>query len=394
MNDTNIIAEIPVSESQFRRFAKACLLALPMLLLTALMTYGRLRETTDPELRFAMYMAYIFLNIIFFLMIYTGKTYTYRMVFFVVLSVTFVLSFITNLLVIRGSMALTQSNMLDGETPFCHMVIPMIIVPAALTRTIIFPGSMLTGFASIASMLIIWIGASLALGRGWCSWACFFGGLDEGFSRVLRKPIIKKIPDKWTYMPYAVLLIIVISSAATLSPTYCEWLCPYKTVTEFAKVDSLLVGVQTAIFLSLFFGLVVTLPVLTKRRTQCGLFCPMGAFQSFTNHINVFDVRIDRDKCIDCGRCINLCPTFSLDLSSVEKGRTRITCSKCGQCVDQCRKGAAVFHIRGTKVGVRPGLARLLLLYPAFLFGATFGLGMISGALCRIIRLITTGSMI
>jgi ferredoxin-type protein NapH len=394
MKDAKVTTQNTVMKNQRRPFLKAALLALPMLLLTALMIGGQLRGATDHRIFIATAIAYVFLNIIFFLMVYTGKTYTYRMVFFVVLSACFVLSFITNLLDHRGSMAVSQSDMIDGNVPFCHMVIPMTIIPAALTRTIIFPGSMLSDFAPIAGMFVIWIGASLALGRGWCAWACFFGGMDEGFSRILKKPVLKKINSKWTYLPYAVLLAIVLTSAATLLPTYCEWLCPYKTVTEFAKVDSPVRALQAVIFVSLFLGLVVTLPVLTKRRTQCGLFCPMGAFQSFTNHINVFDVRIDRGKCVDCGRCIGVCPTFSLDKSTVEKGLTRITCIKCGMCVDQCPKGAAKFHVRGTRAGLRPELARLLLLYPAFLFGATFGLGMISGALYRIIRLITTGSMI
>ena len=37
-------------------------------------------------------------------------------------------------------MVLTVENVLSGDTPFCHLVIPMIIIPAVLTRTIIFPG--------------------------------------------------------------------------------------------------------------------------------------------------------------------------------------------------------------------------------------------------------------
>lgn len=122
--------------------------------------------------------------------------------------------------------------MISGETPFCHLVIPMIIVPVAVTRTIIFPGSLLEGFANVASMIVLWLGVSLALGRGWCSWGCFYGGLDEGFSRVLKKPVIKKIDRKWIYLPFAVLLVIVLTSALTLSPPYCEWLCPFKAVTS------------------------------------------------------------------------------------------------------------------------------------------------------------------
>ena len=53
---------------------------------------------------------------------------------------------------------------------------PAVILPAVLNKTIIFPGSLLSVFAPIAGMLMIWIGASLALGQCWCSWTCFYGG--------------------------------------------------------------------------------------------------------------------------------------------------------------------------------------------------------------------------
>ncbi|MEW6182897.1 MAG: 4Fe-4S binding protein [Bacillota bacterium] len=371
---------------------KDILLNLPMMLLTAMMLTGG-QAPGDLLHRTTLAVTFIFVNLLFFLMVRTGKTHKYRSSLFIIIAVCFVISFVSNLIEVRGSMVLTAEDMYSGETPFCHLVIPMIIIPAALTRTIIFPGSMLEGFASIASMIVLWTGASLVLGRAWCSWVCFFGGMDEGFSRLCRRPVIKRIDRKWTYLPYAVLLAVVLTSALTLSPTYCEWLCPFKAVTEFVEINSFKVMVQTVIFVSLFVGLVVVLPALTRRRIQCGLFCPFAAFQSLTNKINVFDVRIDRDKCNLCKRCINACPTFSLDEQSVRNGRTCLSCTKCGQCVDNCPQQAASFHIKGTPVAVG-GKARMLFLYPAFLFAVIIGGGMISDALARIIKLISTGSMI
>jgi polyferredoxin len=376
----------------------------------------------DPLLLIAAGVTFLLLNGAFFLMLTTGETHRYRSLLFVVMAVGFVITFITNLIETRGSMILTAENMISGETPFCPLVIPMIIVPAAITRTIIFPGSLLEGFANVASMVVLWLGVSLALGRGWCSWGCFYGGLDEGFSRVLKKPVIKKIDRKWIYLPFAVLLVIVLTSALTLSPTYCEWLCPFKAVTEFAEVTSFTAVVQTVIFVSLFIGLVIVLPILTKRRIQCGLFCPLGALQSFINvivlpiltkrriqcglfcplgalqsfinKVNIFEVRIDPEKCTQCKRCIRACPTFSLDESSLESGKTLITCTRCGQCVDLCPKQAISYHIKGTPIGIRPNAARVLFLYPALILLSTIGGGMIAGGLWRILKLITTGSMI
>ncbi len=372
---------------------RALLIALPMMFLTLLMLTAGKRPPDPPHVA-ALAITFVFFNLFFFLMVRTGKTDRYRAPLFITYAVAFVISFISRIIEIRGSMALTETNILQAQAPFCHIAIPMVLIPAALTKTIIYPGTIIGSFASISSMLILWIGASLSLGRGFCGWACFFGGLEDGFSRILKRPVIKRIGATWTYLPYAVLLLIVLTSAAAFSPTYCEWLCPFKTVTEYVQVTSLKTLIQAIIFLSLFLGLVVVLPILTKRRTQCGLFCPFGAFQSFTNKANVFDIRIDRDKCVKCGRCVRTCPTFSMNDASIAEGVSRITCMKCGKCVDTCPKGAISYHVKGTPHPGRSDRYRLLFLYPAFLFLATMAGGSIRDAILRIIKLVTTGSMV
>jgi len=381
-------------DTRTRSLPKAILLTLPILLLMALMVTGGQPVPTEPIRLIPLIVAYVFTVGLFFLIVYTGRTHRYRSVLFVIYAVAFVMTFIPNLFELRGSMAISETEMIQGHTPFCHMVIPMTAIPAALSRTIIFPGSMLEGFAAIGSMLVLWLGASITLGRGWCSWACFYGGLDEGFLKIGRNPRWKTIYRLWTYLPFAVLLVVALASTATLSPQYCAWLCPFKTVTEYAEVTSATTLVQAVVFVSLFAGLVVVLPILTKRRTQCGLFCPMGAFQSFTNKLNIFDVRIDPDKCVRCGKCEKVCPTFSMDEGSIRRGKTRLTCTKCGRCIDECPKGAISYHVKGTPAGARPRLARLLFVYPAFLFLAIMGSGMIQGAVYRVLLLATTGRLV
>ena len=157
---------------------KTILLCLPMMLIT-LLTLSRGKLPQEPGGLFAFVATFIFINSIFFLMIRTGKTDRLRSVLFITYAVCFVISFISHLVEARGSMALSQANMIEGLTPFCHIVIPMTLIPAALTKTIIFPGTIIGAKTAIASMFALWIGATLALGRGFCGWVCFFGGLDE-----------------------------------------------------------------------------------------------------------------------------------------------------------------------------------------------------------------------
>jgi ferredoxin-type protein NapH len=368
--------------------------AVPMMLLTALLMAGGPNRPTDSARLVPLVTVWLFANYLFLRMVRSAKTDRYRAPYFIAIAFGFVLNFVPNLLELRGNMAVTDEDMLLGQTPFCHIVIPMTLIPAALTRTIIFPGSILGQFAGIASMLALWIGFSLALGRGWCSWGCFFGGLDEFFARLAKRPLIRHIAQRWTYLPYAVLAVVIVTAAWSLSPTYCIWLCPFKTVTEYPQVDSLTRALQAVIFLSLFAGLVVVLPLLTKRRTQCGLFCPFGAFQSAANWLNAVTVRVNRETCQDCGRCARDCAQFALHTDALRLGRPDLSCSKCGKCVDECPTGAIHFQVRGSGTGASAGAARMLYIFPSFLFMAVFGAGMIQGGLHRVLLLATTGSMI
>jgi ferredoxin-type protein NapH len=116
--------------------------------------------------------------------------------------------------------------------------------------------------------------------------------------------------------------------------------------------------------------------------------------QSLLNKINIFEVRIDLEKCAQCKQCIRTCPTFSLDESSLESGKPSITCTKCGHCVDTCPREAISYHIKGTSLRASPAVARVLFLYPAYLLLLFLGGGIVASGLLRILRLVTTGSML
>jgi len=378
---------------------KAVLLDLPLAFLSSLNWLSALQsEDVEPLLVLCLALAWLAFNVLFVLALTTGKTHRYRSVMFILMAIGLPFEFISYMVETYGSMLLTEEAMYSSGASFCPLTMPMIIIPALVKRVVIFPGEILPGQAkgAFSVMFILWVGASLSVGRGWCSWGCFYGGWDELFSRLRKKPLIKhrQIDPRWTYLPYAVLLAIVLLSAITFSPIYCEWLCPFKAVTEFQAPSSTLAIVQITIFILLFIGLVVVLPLLTRRRIQCGLFCPFGAMQSFLNKINIFEVRIDPEKCSQCQRCIRECPTFSLDESSLESGKPLMTCTKCAQCIDACPQEAISYHIKGTPLKANPIVARVLFLYPAHFLLIFLGAGNAGAALWRILKLITTGSMI
>lgn len=375
------------------KVGKSILFLLPMTLMTIIfLTGGRPSFDSIPAL-VTFLITFLFFNYLFFMILYKGKVDRYRAAGFIVLALFFALTFIVDLISRRGSMTFDQETMLACEIPFCHMVTTMVIIPMAFTGSIIFPGAIQGNYASIAPMLVIVVGVMLALGRGFCSWGCFYGGWDDGTSRILKKPVVKKINPAFRWAAFAVLIIVAITSALALSPTYCDWLCPFKAVTEYEKVTSFNVLMKTIVFVSLFLGLVIILPALTKKRVQCATFCPMGALCSLSNKINIFDVRIDKDKCTECMKCSKVCPTLSLETSEIKNGKTAITCMKCGKCIDFCANHSINYHIKGIPAGKNLTAARNLFIYPAFILLLVFTGGTMWQGLMLIYKLITTGSL-
>jgi len=370
----------------------ALLLCLPMLLLSSLLLSGG-QPVRNAQDGIAIGVTALFFNVLFYKMLSSGKTDRWRATAFILYAVLLSFTFIVRMFEARGAMSLSVAKFIECDVPFCHIVIPMTVLPMALTRSIIFPGQIAGGYASIAAMFVLWLGACLVLGRGFCSWVCFFGGWDDGFSRLARTARIRTVPAVWTLLPFAILLLVAISSAALLEPTYCAWLCPFKTVTEFEAVTNVMIFVKTIIFIALFLGLVIILPILTKRRTQCALFCPMGALTSFANYLNVFDVRSDPARCVQCGQCARVCPVFSITPQSLAAGVTRMTCVKCGKCIDACPQQALHFHIKGTPPAWNSVMTRVLFLYVSSLFLTVFAGGTFMDALRRLMNLILTGHL-
>jgi polyferredoxin len=374
--------------------------------------------------RVAAWVVFAGILALFVLLLRTGQVSKYRRYFFVAIALLFFPEFIAQLLETRGTMMLGAAEILKTETPYCHIVTSVVFLPWLVTGKVVFPA----GTGAIASMLIIWGVATLVIGRGWCSWACFYGGWDDGMSRLARKPRLKIGPanKKIRYFGFAMLAFVALASLGTLASVYCDWLCPFKIITEFGAVDSLRAYASFLMFVLLFFGLVVVLPFLTRKRFQCMSFCPMGAFQSLLNKFNLYRIRIDKDQCTGCGVCADACPTLSLSLP--EKGggeRAPIvtsTCTRCGECMAVCpknaisygfvfcrgrslfggwreklegRKGAAAAALRAI-TGVMDEIlsARALFVYSGFFFGMVFLSSYGTGTVSRMIRLVAHGSFL
>jgi polyferredoxin len=372
-----------------RSVGRSALMTLPIAIWSFLL-FAHVFAQANRAQRIASVITGAFMVVLFFMMMRTRSTYRWRRWFFVAMGLLFPVGFIHEVMVMRGTMGIPIEEMIAGRTPFCFIPIPLLILPAALTKTVVFPGSILPNGGmsggGMAAMTGIWLAITIVVGKGWCSYACFFGGIEEGVAAVPAKATVRKIDPRWRYGPWAVLLAMVLLSLALFEPAYCMWLCPFKAVSEYVAARNTVGMIQNGIFIALFAALVITLPLLTKKRTQCAFFCPFGAFQSLFNKTSVFDVKIDKTRCTPCVLCQKSCPTMALTDESIAKGETLMSCMKCGACVDACPKDAAVWHIRGTEVAVKPERARLMFLYAAWAMAVMFGGVIIAQGLATILH--------
>ena len=302
---------------------------------------------------YALFLMFLFVRMTFSEHKKMGSGVIYRRIFQTVFAVGFCIAFISDLYSERGSMAITTQALSNSELPFCHIAIPQVLVPLLVTKNIIFPARIAGHYAAVASMILIWLVCTLTLGRGWCSWVCFYGGWEEGFSHVAKKQRVKLLPKnkELREFHFGFLFFIILASLCELACIYCEWFCPFKLVTEFSPINSIPSLIATVMFIGLFLGLVVVLPILTKKRTQCSTLCPFGAFASLTDRFSLFQMKIDTQKCTGCMKCASICPFSAIDIKTIQdkKGHPEMTCAKCGECVAACPQKAITYSLRFSK---------------------------------------------
>jgi len=279
-----------------------------------------------------------------------GSGVVYRRIFQTVFAIGFCIAFISDLYAERGSMAITSQAMNNSELPFCHIAIPQVLVPFLITKSIIFPARVSGMYAAVSSMICIWLAVTLTVGRGWCSWICFYGGWEEGFSHLAKKRRLNLIPKnkEMREIHFGFFFFIILASLCQFACVYCEWFCPFKLTTEFFPMNSIPSLIAGVMFIGLFLALVVVLPILTKRRTQCSTLCPFGAFASLTDRFSLFRIRIDSKKCTGCLNCAKSCPFGAIDILTIreKKGQPEITCAKCGECINACPQKAIRYEFR------------------------------------------------
>lgn len=319
----------------------------------------------------------------------TGKVSPWRATLFVTITLGFIIHFKSGLLNLPY---LKTAENCAKEAPYCHIA----LAPTALNFVYQQYLAFMSGNWALwgpLSLGFLWLALTLTLGRGWCSWVCFYGGIDEGFGKILPKPPVKlNLPRKLRDFPAALLVFLLLVSVSYFLPIFCLWLCPLKMTTSFLDPDASIKTVQTWLMLATGIIFLILLPLLTGKRTFCGLICPFGAWQSFFGKINPFRVTLDTSKCSACGQCAEICPTLAIHQQAKDIPEILDYCNMCGKCIDGCPGNSIRYTVLGGDLPpsaagrARLWSAKTLFVFSALVIAGTLGSLFVPAAAADLIR--------
>ena len=200
----------------------------------------------------------------------------------------------------------------------------------------------ITGFLILLGVL---------LGRFICGFLCPFGWFQELLHKIPTKKISTKKLKPLTYIKYAVLLFMVILMPMLITndvgmgdPFFCKYLCPQGVLEGAIPLATVNSGIRAALgaLFSWKLGILITVIVLSVLfyRPFCKWLCPLGAFYALLNKVSLFGMKVDKHKCVSCGKCAKAC---KMDVD-VTKAPDHTECIRCGMCVRACPTNAVSFR--------------------------------------------------
>lgn len=207
------------------------------------------------------------------------------------------------------------------------------------------------------------------IGRFVCGWLCPFGLVQDLLYKI---PFFKKIKtfkyDKLLRkLKYLILIVFVILLPLFLvdflgqgSPFFCKLICPVGMLEGGIPLVLLNKSMRGAVgFLYRWKAAILAITVFLSiivYRPFCKYVCPLGAMYSVFNPISVFRYRLDKNKCIKCGRCAKVC---QMNVDPV-KNCNDLECIRCGRCKNACPVDAISFGFKETNKVFFEGVSRSL----------------------------------
>lgn len=216
---------------------------------------------------------------------------------------------------------------------------------------------------------------SLLLKRSFCSWICPVGTVSEflwklGFSRLRRnlhppRPLDYALRGiKHLLLAFFLGSILVLMPAAGVGGFIFS---DYHKIADVRLLDFFLHLSATALTIIVFLAVLSVF----VRNAFCRYGCPYGALLGLVSMFSPAKVTRHADICVSCGVCSQVCPSY-LPVMSATRLRSP-ECIGCWRCISHCRAdGALTMQLWRSRTAL-PGLLFALLVVMLFWGGSIVG---------------------
>lgn len=177
--------------------------------------------------------------------------------------------------------------------------------------------------AAVIHYLVAKIIGPIIFGRGWCGYACWTGMILD----LLPYKVPKEKRKKLGFIRYITFLLSFV----------------FVAILFIFKFDNLSNIMFWAFIIGnvIYYILGISLAFIFKdNRAFCKYICPITIFLKPASYFALIRVKRDKDRCINCKKCIKSCPMNVDMLDNSRKRKNATECILCNNCVRNCPKKA------------------------------------------------------
>ena len=172
--------------------------------------------------------------------------------------------------------------------------------------------------AGVLHYAIAKIFGPLLFGRGWCGYACWTAMILDLLP--YKKPANPRKNIGWIrYVMFglSLALVVLLMCLGKADKTNMFYLFVAGNVVYYV------VGIVLAL-------------VMKDNRAFCKYICPITVFLKPMSYYSVLRVKCDESKCIQCGKCLDVCP-MEVEVNNNARNRKNATeCILCQKCKKAC----------------------------------------------------------